>query len=88
MYIVVWVYHCLVGDWVWEHLMLNCVHCVALYLVYLAKVVRVVLSFVTLRQWFTGGGMSSDELVSDGPFDWAHTEECTRLNGFSAAFLG
>ena len=62
--------------------------CSAFGILLLEKVVRVVLSLVTWRQWFTVGSMSCGDLLTDGPFDWADTDDCSRLNGFNAAFLG
>ena len=32
--------------------------------------------------------MSCGELLSDSPFNWADTEDCTRLNRFNTTFLG
>ena len=62
--------------------------CSAFDILLLTKVIIVVLSFVTLRQRFTFGSMSCGTLPSDGPFNWADREECTRLNRFFATFLG
>ena len=31
-------------------------------------------------------GSSCGELLSDGSFHWADTEECTKLDGFSVLF--
>ena len=62
-------------------------YCSAFGILLLAKVVWVVFSFVTSRQWFTLGCMSCGELPYDSPSNWANTEECTRLNGFNVAFF-